>query len=157
MSWFSAMLGNDARRNRLNSALGDVDQQIAQEKSGTGWQNAFNQSAGAFMQNAMPAFRNQMQLTREDAIRRGVSTGDLGTSYEGDLSSAFQRNIANAMSGQALGAFEGSQNRLMDLLGGKMSQAQSDINSNRNFWAGLLGGGMQAGGNIAAAAMMPGF
>lgn len=156
MSLLSRALGFDANRNRVNSALGDVDQQIATERSGTGFNDAFQKSAGAFLQNAMPSFRNQLQLTREDAIRRGVSTGDLGTSYEGDLASAFQRNIANALSGQSLNAYEGSQNRLMDLLGGKMSAAESDANSNRNFWAGLLGGGMQMGGSLGAAAIMAG-
>lgn len=150
MSWFSRAIGSDSRRNRLNSALGDVDQQIATERSGTGFQDAFNKTAGSFLQNALPGFQKSLQLTREDGIRRGISTGDLGTSNEGDLASAFQRNIANALGGLAMQGYEGSQNRLMELLSGKLSGAQDAENSSSNFWSSILGSGIGAAGLILA-------
>jgi len=146
VSFLSKALGLDARRNRVNADRGQIDQQINYEQNGTGFQDAFKQTAGAFLQNQMPAFQKNLQLTRENGVRRGISTGDLGTSTEGDLTSAFQRNISNALGGLAMQGYEGSRNRIMDLLSGKSGMDINDLNSQYNFLGGLLNGGFQLGG-----------
>jgi len=143
MSWLSKSLGLDAKRNKVNQDRGQIDQQINYEQNGTGFADAFKQTAGSFLQDQMPGFMKNLQLTREDGIRRGISTGDLGTSTEGDLTSAFQRNIANALGGLSLQGYEGSRNRIMDLLSGKTGMDINDLNSQYNFLGGLLNGGFQ--------------
>jgi hypothetical protein len=57
-----------------------IDDQIGTKRAVAAFAKAFNDTAGSFLANAMPQFRSQLQLTREDAVRRGVGTGDLGTS-----------------------------------------------------------------------------
>lgn len=146
MSWLSKSLGLDSRRNKVNADRGQIDQQIQYEQGGQGFTDAFNKTAGSFLQGQMPGFLKNLQLTREDGIRRGISTGDLGTSTEGDLTSAFQRNIANALGGMAFQGYEGSRNRIMDLLSGKSGMDINDLNSQYNFLGGLLNGGFQLAG-----------
>lgn len=147
MSLLSKALGIDSRRNKVNQDRSQIDQQINYEQNGTGFQDAFNQTAGAFLQNQMPQFQKSLQLTREDGVRRGISTGDLGTSTEGDLTSAFQRNIANALGGMAMQGYEGSRNRIMDLLSGKTSMDINDLNSQYNMLGGLFSGISQLAGD----------
>lgn len=156
MSWLSSALGIDSRRNRVNQDRGQIDQQIGYEQNGTGFQDAFNKTAGAYLQNAMPQFQQSLQLTRENGVRRGISTGDLGTSTEGDLTSAFQRNISNALGGMAFQGYEGSRNRIMDLLSGKAGMDINDLNSQYNFLGGLLSGGFQLGAAKLGSAAMAG-
>lgn len=143
MSWFSKITGQDSRRRTTQGVVRQMDSAMADEQSGAGWQNAFNQTAGAQLADALPSMRNSMQMTREDAIRRGVSTGDYGTSAEGDLVSSWGRNIGNSFAGQAAGMYNQSRGRYMDLLSGKLGYAMNDENTNRNFLSGIAGGVMR--------------
>jgi len=149
MSWFSRAIGSDAKRNKVNQDRASIDQQIQYEQSGTGFADAFNKTAGSYLSGQMPDFLKGLQLTRENGIRRGISTGDLGTSYEGGLTSAFQKHISDALGGLALQGYEGSRNRIMDLLSGKTGIDINDMNSYYN----MLGGLFNAGSQVAAAAV----
>jgi len=116
-------------------------------------QDALNTSARAAVDAALPGFQREIQSIREDAIRRGVSTGDLGTSYEGDAASAFQRNVSNAIAGQAMNLY-GSRLRAaghlasetgqtyLDLLNGRMGIEQAAKNQRRgdleSFFTGVM-------------------
>jgi hypothetical protein len=148
MSLLSKLLGMDSRRRASQQVLGQMQQAGQDELSGTGWQDAFKQTAGAELAGALPGLRTQLQTTREDAIRRGVSGGDLGTSAEGDIMSAFQRNTANAFAGQAASMYNQSRNRYLGLLGGQLQYDASQENANRNFWSGLIGGGISLGSSL---------
>lgn len=173
MSFFSKLTGHDAKlrdrqinEQRQYAAAGGSPQDqyyssIADERNGGGWQQAFNQTAGATLANALPDLRNQLQMTREDGIRRGISTGDLGTSTEGDLVSSWGRNLANSFAGTALSAHEGSRNRYLDLLSGQLDRDQETENAKRQRRGGVgsaLGGiaggvgGFFLGGPAGAAA-----
>jgi len=148
MSWVSKGLGFDARRNALKDARAGLDKQLTEEESGTGFKDAFNQTAGSFFNQQMPKFRQSLQLDRESNIRRGIGTGDLGTSNEGDLTSAFQQNLANALGGLASSGYENSRNRILDIISGKVGSAQDELDSQMNLWGGLFKGGLQAAGSI---------
>lgn len=90
----------------------------------------------AYVAGAMPQFMQQLQGVRENDISRGISTGDLGTAYEGSLASAFQRNIASqaaglygtqlgaaqGLYGQDIGNQLGLSNQYLSLLGGIQNQ-----------------------------------
>lgn len=145
MSYFSKITGQDARHRASQATIGQMDSAMADEQSGAGWEDAYNKTAGAQLANALPDLRNSLQMQRENSIRRGVSTGDYGTSAEGDLVSAWGRNIGNSFAGQAAGMYNASRGRYMDLLSGKLSYNTNQENSNRNFYGGLISGGMQAG------------
>jgi len=144
-------MGMDSRRRASQGVVGQMQQASKDELSGTGWQDAFNKTAGAQLAGALPGLRSQLQTTREDAIRRGVSGGDLGTSYEGDIMSAFSRNTANAFASQAADMYNQSRNRYLGLLGGQLDYASSQENANRNFWSSLIGGGLQGGAQVLGA------
>lgn len=90
-------------------------------------QNALNTMATAAMNAAMPNFDAQLQQLNESAQRRGISNGGLSTSYQGDLASAMQKNIANAVGAQALGLY-GTQ------LGSVQNQMNTDFS---NYGSGL--------------------
>ena len=116
-----------------------------------------NASTQAAVSNALPGFMHNLQGSREDAIRRGASNGDLQTSYEGDLSSAFQRNVSNAAAGQAANVYgqqvqgygqmaQGDSNNYLDLLNGNADRQQAGSNNKWNFAAGALGAAGQAAG-----------
>lgn len=154
MSWLSKALGSDGRREKREAAkwapFGGTPQQQLQstlydESQGGGWQKAFEQSAGAYMSRAMPQFRKDLQLTREDNQRRGISTGDLGTSYEGDLASAFQQNVSDTLGGMAMNAYENNRNRYLALLTGKIAGDQAYKSDQQNMIAGIFSGAMKAG------------
>lgn len=105
---------------------------------------------------AMPQFEARLQDIREGAIRRGVSNGDLATSYEGDLASAFQRNITNTAGSLALTEYENSRNRMLDLLTGERDYDTMLENLKRKRRAGLFGGlGALAG--AAVGSFVPGI
>jgi len=144
-------MGSDRLKRASQGVLGQMQQASQDELTGTGWQDAFNKTAGAQLAGALPGLRSQLQTTREDAIRRGISGGDLGTSYEGDIMSAFQRNTANAFAGQAADMYNQSRNRYLGLLGGQLDYTSSQENANRNFWSGLLGGGISLGSSLLGA------
>jgi hypothetical protein len=103
-------------------------------------QGALETSVSSAMSAAMPEFRKAMEGVQESEVNRGVGIGDkggsLGTSYEGDLMSAFQRNIATAAGQQALGLY-GTR------LGGASSLYGLDTESamfGRNRYMSELGG-----------------
>lgn len=175
MSWLSKLTGRDAARNaqraadRQNATIDTQATQVGQQ-AGQLWggltgqtpmvgQDAFAASFKAAMDAAMPQFQSQLQGVRESAIRRGISTGDLGTSYEGDLASAFQRNTANAAASQAMGLFttnanlyQGQQGTYLDLLTGQRDAKQDQANAAKRRSAGILGGlGSLAGAGIGGA------
>lgn len=148
MSMLSKFLGNDRRRERTQIAEQGLDGIMAEERDGTGWKSAFNDTAGAFLSSQMPALMQSLQGTRENAIRRGISTGDLGTSNEGDVYSAFQRNLANVLGGLSMQGYENSRNRYVDMAGGKLTGALDAENSARNSWASILGAGAGVAGSF---------
>lgn len=114
-------------------------------------QDSLNTSIKGAMDSAMPSFRKAMQGTQETEIARGVGVGGLGTSYEGDLESAFQKNIANSAAGQAMNLYntrlEG-QNRYVDMLSGNRDYATAQANAQKKRRAGLFGAAGAAGGAI---------
>lgn len=135
---------------------------LEQQRTGAGAQDALNTSTRAAVEAAMPSFRSQLQGVRENAIARGASTGDLGTSYEGDLASAFDAHTKNAVASQAAGMYNEGQNRYADLLTGGMDRQTQDENYKRERKAGLWGslgsafgawaGGRNGGGAAGAGA-----
>lgn len=155
MSWFSKAIGSDGRRERRETAkwapYGGTPQvqlqgALSEEASGQGYRDAFEETAGAYLRNAMPSFRSQLQLTREDGQRRGIGTGDLGTSYEGDLASAFEQNISDTLGSMAMSGYENNRNRYLDLLTGKINLDDANKNAGKNRAAGLAGGAIGAAG-----------
>src|SRR5690349_7106576 len=130
MSWLSNALGKDKRREqqqlqewqgagpkkRFRDATieeGDRmqgrEQNYQQSRGGyldllQNGQDAFNTSARAAVDAAMPSFNNALEGIRASSIRRGIQNG-VGTSYEGDLASALSRNLDNSIAGQALGLY----------------------------------------------------
>lgn len=126
----------------------------------SGGQDELEESIRSSVSAAMPEFRQGMQGVQESEIRRGVGVGGLGTSYEGDLESAFQRNIANAAGAQALNLYntklgtaaqmyESGENRYLGLLSGNRDYETALQNQNRKRKSGLMGGlGALAGGII---------
>lgn len=99
------------------------------------------------LEAAMPAFESSLQRTRAGANRRGISTGDLGTSYEGDITSAFDRNQRGAAAKLAFDTYdrrlrgtqslygmdadfaEGSRNRYLDLVSGNRDNRNAEDNA----------------------------
>lgn len=163
MSWLSKITGSDGRKNRSatdNASWqkyggGNPDDQLKQatafEGAGGGWEDAFKTSAGSVLAQALPDLRNKLQLTREDGIRRGISTGDLGTSNEGDLVSSWGQNISNTLGGMAQQGYENNRSRYLDLLTGGIDRRDSQANQRKNRTAGIWGGLLGAGGTAAAA------
>lgn len=106
----------------------------------TNGQGAFEQSARAAVDAAMPSFNAQLQGVRESALRRGVSNGELGTSYEGDLASAFQKNITNSIGQQALGLYNTQLGGAQSMYGMDVNRAQDsrdsylDVLTGRRDW-----------------------
>lgn len=122
-----------------------------------GGQEALNTSTQAAVSSAMPQFKQGLQGIRESAERRGISNGEVATNYEGDLASAFDRNIANAtashateLQGQKVGALGGLQseerNQYLDLLSGNLDRQQQEKNRKQSFWNGLIGAAGGAAG-----------
>lgn len=112
---------------------------------------ALTQNVTSLYNNALPGFQQQMQGQKEDDIRRGISTGDLGTSFEGDLTSAFQRNLTSAIAGQASNMYNNNQNRLYGLVQNQQDAQQAAQNNAQQRKSGLLGGLLSAGGMALAA------
>lgn len=139
----------------LNAATAQQGQYATQDRNRyldalNGGQEAVNTSTKAAVDSALPSFMQNLQSTRESAIRRGASNGDLETSNEGDLTSAFQRNIAAGAGAQAtsiygqktagLGALaNGSSNNYLDLLSGGADREQAGKNNTNNLWGSVIG------------------
>lgn len=123
-------------------------------------QSDLNNYAQSAMSAAMPAFNKQMQGVQESEVARGIGGGSLGTSYEGDLQSAFQRNIANAVGQQSmnlygtqLGSSQGEFNDMEGMynsnLWGQTNYENQRGQQNAQNFAGILGGLGSAAGGIA--------
>lgn len=157
MSWLSNALGRDKKReqqqlrewqgagpvkrfrdttieegDRMQQRQADYDFSRNQYMQALqGGQAAFETSARSAVAAAMPQFNQQLEGVRANAIRRGVNNGELGTSYEGDLASAFQKNIANAIGGQALGLYNTQLGGYSDLY--RTDLGASEASTNRYF------------------------
>ena len=165
--------------NQLTGALGATatgantgTQNAAQSRNGL--LDILNQdpskTLGAYVQSAMPDFNKALQGVRENSIARGISTGDLGTSYEGDLASAFQRNIASQAAGLygtrlgAAGQLYGqdsanalnSSNQYLGAVGDIQNQWLQQLMQGRAQNNATLGASIGAIGNLAGAAIMGG-
>ena len=97
-----------------------------------GGQDALTKSLQAAFSAAMPSYFKNLQSLRESNVARGAGTGGLGTTTEDDLTSAFQRNLANAAGSQALGLY----NTQTSALGGLLNQD----NQQNDEYASMLGG-----------------
>lgn len=119
----------------------------------------------SYVDEAMPQFNTALQGIRENAIARGISTGDLGTSYEGDLASAFQKNLANRAAslyetrlGAAGRLAEGDADRYergrmtwLDGISGRLDREQARQQARNQRRAGLLGSLIGSAGAVAGA------
>lgn len=170
MSWLSHALGTD----RTPHTSVDPALKAAATTAGTnatadrnryldilnGGQSALDTSISSAVNSAMPSFNKNLEGVRESAVRRGISTGDLGTSYEGDLASAFQKNIANAAGSQAMNLFNtesgaagnlygSEQNQYLGLLSGQQQYEENQQNAKKAKSSALFGGlGSLIGGGI---------
>lgn len=128
-------------------------------------QEAYTTATRGLVEASLPSFYEGLQDVREGAVRRGMTTGDLGTTYEGNLASAFQKNISNAAAqnamglyntrlgaygglyGQDVGRADESRNRYLDLLASARDFRQGQINAQRRRRSGLGGalGGLAGG------------
>lgn len=150
MSWLSRTLGTDykAPGGKYGKAYDTALQDYQDPTAGQGQLASLIQSQVA---QAMPQFSGALQGVRENAIRRGMSTGDLGTSYEGDLASAFQNHIAQSVGQQAFNLFQGNRNTYLDLLSGAMDREDNAQNSASNRKSGLFGSIIGGLGSAAGA------
>lgn len=155
--------GGDGGSSAPGGNLADEYEKALQAtRTGTGAQDALNTSTRAAVDAAMPSFNASLQGVRENAIARGASTGDLGTSYEGDLASAFDAHTKNAVASQAAGMYNQNQDRYLGLLTGGMDRQTQNENYQRQRKAGLWGslgsafgaymGGRNGGGLAGAGA-----
>ena len=94
-------------------------------------QSYLSKTLDAYASGEMGGFRSDLQGIRENAVRRGITGGDLGTSYEGDLSSAFQRNLSNVAGSYANQNFQASRDRYLDLLTGQRDADTAEENARR--------------------------
>jgi len=176
MSWLSSALGlnrtpHTSQDGAIKTATATAGTNAGQDRNQYltlmgGGQQALDTSISSAMSAAMPSFMNQMQNVQESGVRRGISTGDLGTSFEGDTASAFQKNIANAAGSQAMNMFSTQlgaaqnqantdQNQYLDMLTGNRDYEMAQQNAKRQKSAGLFGGlgavvGGLAGGSTGA-------
>ena len=143
-----------------------------------GGPEALNTYARAAAESARGALQGDLQGAREMAQRRGISTGDLGTSYEGDIFSAYDKNLTDSVAGQSMNMldFQASgardlygmdvqqgdnrRNRYLDIISGHLDRQAANRNAKRGARsattgaiAGGLGtiGGFVLGGPVGAA------
>lgn len=146
MSWLSSALGLDYKAPAQSAPLNSFLSSLQNPNYG---QDQLNAMTTAAMQNAMPGFMQQMQGTRENEIARGISTGDLGTSFEGDLTSAFQRNIANSVASQAGNMFNARNSMLMGGYEDQLDREQAAQNNAAQRKNGFLNSLIGNAGGIA--------
>lgn len=147
MSWFSKALGLDykapAQSQPLNSFLSTLQN--------PNWgQSQVEDMTRSTIANALPSFLSNLQGTKEDNIRRGISTGDLGSSFEGDLTSAFQRNIANSVAGQSANLFQQRNSLLYGGLNDQLDREQAAQNDAAKRRSGFVNGLVQSAGQAAS-------
>ena len=138
-------------QNNSGNALTDRQQLQSQLNGG---QDALTKSLQAAFSAAMPTYFKNLQSLRESNVARGAGTGGLGTTTEGDLTSAFQRNLANAAGSQAmnlyntqtsaLGSLLNSDNQqnseYASMLGGERDYETEQANARKQRKGGLFGG-----------------
>ena len=93
MGALSSLMGSVRAKRRPSAAeilYGEISKETPEAAQGY-----LEKEIGSLTSAAMPAFNSRLQDVQEGAIRRGLYGGNLPTSYEGDLASAFQKNIAN--------------------------------------------------------------
>lgn len=170
MSYFSNAIGSDKRNekrmqtqaadpynpsNAFGGAMLDSGKYAGEDRSSllsllSGGQDALNHYATAAVSAAMPAFQQNLQGVRESAQRRGISTGDLGTSYEGDLASAFQKNLTDSIAGQSMNLYGtqlgttanlygNDEGNYLDLISGALDRKQANKNAKQDRQSGLYG------------------
>lgn len=119
------------RRRRGRPKMSDEEKLEGYRTSG---RKALGESMRGLESDMMPEFQRELQGIRESNRRRGISNGELATSYEGDAASAFQRNIANAL---ARGSME-VENTALDRLYGEKDRALAERNAKRAGRGNLL-------------------
>lgn len=139
MSWLSSLLGTNPI-HQGGKYQPQFDKTLKQYEDPNAGSEQLSQLIQSQVSSAMPQFNKALGGVRENAIQRGLSTGDLGTSYEGDLASSFQKHIADSVAGQAYNLFQGNRNTYLDLLTGGMDREDDAQNQSRNRKAGLVGG-----------------
>lgn len=139
MSWLSKALGFDAKRERRQAAEGTLDAAMQRYQDPNAGMDQLRTAVSSLYSSALPQFNAQLQGVRENAIRRGISTGDLGTRYEGDLASAFQQNLTNAVNGLVYDNYNQNQNRYLQLASGKYTAAADDEAAYKNMFGSLAG------------------
>lgn len=165
----SAVSGGGGKKapSSMDTAIGQYGQYAQDDrnryiKALDGGQDALNTSTRAAVSSAMPELNASLQQSRESAIRRGISTGDLGTSNEGDIYSAFQKHLTDSTASRALDLYNTQasgygnlathdSNTYLDLMSGAMDRADAEKNRKTSFWNSLIGGaGAVAGGYLGA-------
>jgi len=147
LSWLSKTLGLDYQGPASDPRYDDLLRQLRDPSFG---QQSVADSTRAAVQGALPDFLSNLGGLKEQNIRRGISTGDLGTSFENDLTSAFQRNIANSVAGQSANMFNNRTGLLFQGLNDSLDRKQGAINDASQRRSGFLNGLMQTAGTIAA-------
>jgi hypothetical protein len=169
MSGLSSLLGLDGTPHTsvdgaINTATNTAGTNAATDRNNyldilKNGQNSLNTSIESATSAAMPALNQTLQSTREQGVKRGISTGDLGTSNEGDILSAFQRNIANSAGQQAMGLFnteagsagnlyQSDNNNYLSMLRGNQDYQTGQQNAKRAKNSALFGGLGSAVGSI---------
>lgn len=143
MSMLSHLLGLDYQAPAQSKPLNSLLSQLQDPNYG---QDQLAKTTQATVQNALPGFMQNMQGLKESEIQRGISTGDLGTSFEGDLTSAFQRNIASSVAGQAANMFNQRNQMLMGGEQDQLDREQAAQNNASQRKGGLLSGLLGAAG-----------
>lgn len=158
MSWWSKATGADGRRERRRAAEWDpyggqpaaqYRQAIGDYRDPTTGMDQLTQLIQSQVSRGMPQFNAGIQNIRETANRRGISNGDLGTSYEGDLASAFQQNLTDSIAGQTFDLYQGNRNTYLDLLAGQLDRDDMNRNAGKNRSAALWGSAIGTAGNVA--------
>lgn len=149
MSWISKLLGTAPADNAMEGEYGQrYKKAVDQYADPNAGQDQLAELIRSQVSSAMPQFNKALGGVRENAIQRGISTGDLGTSYEGDLASSFQNHIANSVAGQSFDLFNNNRNTYLDLVSGGLDRSQDRYNSDANRRGGLFGSVLGAAGSF---------
>lgn len=98
----------------------------------SGGQGALDQYAQSAMSAAMPQLNAALQGQAESNVRRGVSTGDLGTSFQGDIYSAFQNNFSNAVGQQSMNMYNTNVGAESSLYNNDENRYEQELYGNRD-------------------------
>lgn len=177
LSGYTAKQANDQYGHGLDRlkgatiAAGDQAQtsDSNQTQSRNGFLDMLNQDPtkelSAYIDASMGSFNKSIQQQRESSVSRGIGTGDLGTSYEGDIDSAFMKDIAGKAAdlystrlgaeGQLYGQDSqnnaNTQNRYLDAITGVTDSQQASKDSKNSF----LGGILNTVGSVAGKVLKP--